>query len=200
MNLRLDPVRDRILNAAVAAIDGGGVESLRVVAVANEAGASQGMIRYYFGSREGLVEEALAARFVARFGDMLDMFVKGVDSCSTQIELRDVTERVLDVVYSADRSRTRLERNSEIGTASVHPPLARRIAESRDAVRKSLVDVMGRARARGLLRKDADPAAIATVHLSLIHGYSIWELGEETIDRSFITDAHRAVLLSLMFD
>jgi len=193
-------MRSRILQAAVAAIDTGGTESLRVVTVAQEAGASQGMIRYYFGSREGLVEEALAQRFSSRFGEMLSLFEAEVEKCSSQEELRIATERVLDYVYSSDRSRLRLERNREIGTASDHPALAARIAANRDEVCRQLAGAISAAQQRGLVRADADPLSVATLHLSLVHGLSLWELGDTSIDADLVKSVLRASLFASMFE
>ena len=195
-----DAVKNRILRAAVAAIDAGGTESLRVVSVAEAAGASQGMIRYYFGSRDGLVEEALASRFATRFGEMLDIFEAEVNKCATKEDFRVVTERLISAVYSRDRSRLRLERNHEIGTAADHPTLATRISADRDDVCRRLADVLAGAQQRGLMRADANPMSLATLHLSLVHGLSMWELGEGGIDLDSVKGLFRAVLLSMMFD
>jgi AcrR family transcriptional regulator len=55
--------RTQLLNAAVRAINAGGEHSLNVRAIAKEAGVTVPSVYHFFGSREGLVEEAQAQRF-----------------------------------------------------------------------------------------------------------------------------------------
>jgi len=64
----------------------------RVVAVAHEAGVTRGMIRYYFGDRQGLVDEALARRSGEWFGQFMGVFAERTKGCSTPAEFRSAIQ------------------------------------------------------------------------------------------------------------
>jgi len=190
-----DPVRERIVAAALRAIGESGTAGLRVVAVANEAGVSQGMIRYYFGDRQGLVDEALARRFSARFGEFMGVFAERTKGCSTPAEFRSVIQAVLEAVFVPARSSMRLERNSDLGEAVARPALAAKIAAEREKSLGELRDIVADAQARGLMRADLDPAAVAGLHLAMVHGCSLFELGASSVD----VDVLRQVYLEALF-
>lgn len=190
-----DPVRERIVAAALRAIGESGTAGLRVVAVAHEAGVSQGMIRYYFGDRQGLVDEALARRFSARFGEFMGVFAERTKGCSTPAEFRSVIQAVLKEVFVPARSSMRLERNSDLGEAVARPALAAKIAAEREKSLGELRDIVADAQARGLMRADLDPAAVAGLHLAMVHGCSLFELGASSVD----VDVLRQVYLEALF-
>jgi len=190
-----DPVRERIVAAALRAIGESGTAGLRVVAVAHEAGVSQGMIRYYFGDRQGLVDEALARRFSARFGEFMGVFAERTKGCSTPAEFRSVIQAVLEAVFVPARSSMRLERNSDLGEAVARPALAAKIAAEREKSLGELRDIVADAQARGLMRADLDPAAVAGLHLAMVHGCSLFELGASSVD----VDVLRQVYLEALF-
>ena len=68
--------RQRIVEAAVAAIDTGGEAAVRISTVARDAGVTQGMISYYFGGREGLIQEAQLIRFSSAVTDDIKVLEK----------------------------------------------------------------------------------------------------------------------------
>ncbi|MBB4820621.1 AcrR family transcriptional regulator [Pseudomonas alcaligenes] len=57
------PVRERLLQAARACFLGDDYHQVTTRRIAEQAGANQSMIRYYFGSKEGLYEEMLSEAF-----------------------------------------------------------------------------------------------------------------------------------------
>ncbi|MFJ9590759.1 TetR/AcrR family transcriptional regulator [Streptomyces acidicola] len=52
--------REALLNAAVRVVAGGGLRKLTYRAVAEEAGTTHGLVVHHFGSRDALIEEAVA--------------------------------------------------------------------------------------------------------------------------------------------
>ena len=195
-----DPVRERVVAAALRAIDEGGTASLRVVAVAHDAGVSQGMIRYYFGDRQGLVDEALARRFGDRFGDLLVDFADAVKGCATPGEFRLEITRVLDGLFVPERTKLRLERNSDVGEAVARPELAAKIASERDEALKQLSAIVADAQTRGLMKADLDPMVVSAFHMSMVHGYSLFELGGESFDMASFKALYLEALFALIFD
>lgn len=195
-----DPVRERVVAAALRAIDEGGTASLRVVAVAHDAGVSQGMIRYYFGDRQGLVDEALARRFGDRFGEFLGVFAEAVRECGTPAEFRMAITRVLDAVFIPERTRLRLERNSDVGEAVARPELAEKIGIKRDEALSELRDIIVDAQSRGLMKADLDASSVAAFHLAMVHGYSLFEVGGRSLDLDAFNAVYKQALFALIFD
>lgn len=195
-----DLVRERIVAAALRAIGESGTAGLRVVAVAHEAGVSQGMIRYYFGDRQGLVDEAVARRFGERFGGFMGVLAERTKGCSTPAEFRSVIQGVLEAVFVPARASTRLERNSDVGEAVVRPALAAKIAVERDKSLGELSDIVADAQARGLMRADLDPTAVAGFHFAMVHGCSMFELGSSSIDVDVLRQVYTDALFALIFD
>jgi AcrR family transcriptional regulator len=200
MSSSKDAVRSRILSAAVRAIDAGGEAALRVVAVCEAAGVTQGMVRYYFGGRDGLLAEAKAVRFGQRFGEFLDDLEVAVQRCSTRDELRAVIDGVVSQVFSVERSPKRLERNIDVGGTLGHPMLAAQIAAARDAGCRQLAGIFGAAQDRGLISGGVDLVVFSAVYYAFVHGYSLWELGEETVDRAAIVEMFKKALVDMLFD
>ncbi len=193
-------VRNRILDAAVNAIDQGGEASVRVVAVCEAAGVTQGMVRYYFGDRDGLVSEAKGVRFGRRFGEFLDEFESAAAGCQTSDQLRAVIDAVFARVFVDERRGLRLERNVDVGGAVGHAALAERIAASRDQGCLHLARILGSARDRGLIRNDVDVVAVSAMYYAFVHGYSLWELSDETISRAAIVESFKSAMFGLIFD
>jgi AcrR family transcriptional regulator len=158
------------------------------------------MIRYYFGNRQGLVDEVLARRFNDRFGEYMGVFAEATRKCSTSDEFRAVVEGVLSAIFVPERTQMRLERNSDVGEAIARPELAAKIAAERDEVLGELRAIIADAQARGLMKKGLDPAVVAGLHLSMVHGHSIFELGERSIDAAVFRDMYAQALFALIFD
>lgn len=195
-----DLVRERIVASALRAIDASGTAALRVVAVAHDAGVSQGMIRYYFGDRQGLVDEALARRFGDRFGEFMGVFAEAARRCATPDEFRAVIAGVLDAVFVPERTRMRLERNSDVGEAVVRPELAAKIAAQRDLALEELRAIIADAQVRGLMKADLDPTATAAFHFAMVHGYSLFELSKQPVDMANFNEIYKRALFGLIFD
>lgn len=195
-----DPARERLLAAAVRAIDAGGTAAIRVIPVCREAGVSQGMVRYYFGDRQGLVDAAVARRFGDRFGELLTVFAETAKTCNTPDEFRALIKQALDGLFVPSRTKLRLERNGDVGAAVARPNLAAQIAAERDETLELFCTVLADAQARGLMKADLDPKLVAAFHLSMVHGYSLFELGGEALDMPAFNAIYQRALFGLIFD
>ena len=158
------------------------------------------MIRYYFGDRQGLVDEALAKRFGDRFGEFLGVFGEAVRRCGTPAEFRVAITRVLDAVFIPERTRPRLERNSDVGEAVARPELAAKIGIKRDEALSELRDIIVDAQSRGLMKADLDASSVAAFHLAMVHGYSLFEVGGRSLDLDAFNAVYKQALFALIFD
>jgi AcrR family transcriptional regulator len=200
MTSRNDPTRDRIIAAALRAIDNAGTSSVRVIEVCKEAEVSQGMIRYHFGDRQGLIDEALARRFGERFGEFLTVFAAGVAECSDEKQFREVVQKITDAIFTSERTAMRFQRNSDVGEAANRPSLAEKIAVERDAAVHTLGNIIIDAQSRGLMRADVDPFVVASFHNAVVHGYSVFEVGNRSLDMNAFVELYRCALFGLIFN
>lgn len=200
MTSRNDPSRDRIIAAALRAIDNAGTSSVRVIEVCKEAEVSQGMIRYHFGDRQGLIDEALARRFGERFGEFLTVFAAAVAECSDEKQFREVVEQITGAIFSPERMAMRFQRNSDVGEAAIRPSLAEKIAVERDAAVHALSNIIIDAQSRGLMRTDVDPFVVAAFHNAVVHGYSVFEVGNHSLDMNAFVELYRRALFGLIFN
>ena len=78
-------LREALLDAATELAVEQGFDSVGLRAIARRAGASPGMIPYYFGDREGLYE-ALMERAVSRMSQQVDALLEAGDPRDTDLE------------------------------------------------------------------------------------------------------------------
>lgn len=82
--------RDRILEAACAAIAEEGIDGMRIARVAMKAGASTALVHHYFSTREDLVEEAVMHSYELaaqdRFGQPVDENASAVARLKVMID------------------------------------------------------------------------------------------------------------------
>jgi AcrR family transcriptional regulator len=98
-------VRERILQSAIAIIDDSGEASLRVVAVAKNAGVTQGMIKYYFQTRDNLVSEAQISRFLSTAAEDVEYIAQLAVTSSTPAEYRSNLRALLSIIVNVLKSR-----------------------------------------------------------------------------------------------
>ena len=190
-----DSVRDRILQAAVRSIDGGGEGAVRVVAVAKDAGVTQGMVSYYFQTRENLVAEAQAARFMATLNEDTGFFGSVVETVSTGAELRQAMPQLLSFMFSDDRRAMRAARIAAFGAATARPELMASIAAAHQEFLDGVHNVILRGQEKGLMAADLDARAIASILTGSLLGLFVSD-----IDSARPSDDDMLTTLYRLFD
>jgi len=122
--------RTLLLNAAVRAINAGGEQSLNVHAIAKEARVTVPSVYHFFGSREGLVEEAQAHRFehgMKVVGIALD---EALARAKTRRQYQSVIREWLIAVTAASASSEfRRTRGTVLASAVTNKHLAARVTQ-----------------------------------------------------------------------
>jgi AcrR family transcriptional regulator len=173
--------RAKILDLAVAAIDLGGEEAIRVHHLVAEAGVTVPVPYHYFGSRDGLVNAAQVARYTRRTFDDIARIGKAVDKCTSKDELRDVLVTTWTRSL-ARRAENRWVRTSALGSAYARPELKAAIAKAQDDVVAQLCEFLEPCRERGWLRPGIDLTSTVAWHHSLLIGRVHIELGQKLVD------------------
>jgi AcrR family transcriptional regulator len=172
-----DPsVRQRIIDAAIRAIDQGGEASVRISAVAQEAEVTQGMISYHFGGREGLIQEAQLARFLST----VNQDIKALEDTARKVpsveELLSSLAVLTSEIVSLRRSAARATRLMAIGAAMPRPELLSLISDAQTTLIDGMEKVILIAQARDLMRNDLNPRALAAFVLSYNTGLVVADI------------------------
>lgn len=171
--------RDRILALAIEALDNGGEASIRVKQIADDAGVSVTSLYHFFGSREGLVEEALVARFNDGFKTGRDSAREAALTAETAADFAKTLENVVRVAFGPEFTEARRRRINVAGAALSRPAL---LAKINDAQREWLTDLtngLAIAQQRGFIRSDVNVRTAATWHLITSNGLTSIE-GDST--------------------
>lgn len=176
-NEMMEPdARQRILDATVAAIDHDGEASVRISQIAREAGVTQGMISYYFGGREGLVQEAHLQRFRSSVGRDLQVIEDTIRTISSGDELLEFLRVLTLEIVSETRAASRQTRVMAIGAALPRPALLEGMRSAQTELIAHMERVILIGQARELVRNDVDARAIATFILSYSTGLVVADL------------------------
>lgn len=184
-----DSVKSRILQAAVRSIDEGGEGAVRVVAVAKDAGVTQGMVSYYFQTRENLVAEAQAARFLATLNEDTGFFGSVVETVTTGAELRQALPALLNFMFSDERRAMRSARIAAFGAATSRPELMASIASAHEKFLDGVHEVIARAQDKGLMVADVDARAVATVLTGSLLGLFVSDIDTHRPSDDVMLDA-----------
>ena len=171
------PTEQKILDEAIRIIDERGEAGVRIQDIQNAVGVTPPSIYHFFGSREGLVCEAQAARLYRSFSEMdsvLDTSLAGVE---TKEQLREALAQYTRTIFEPSRAVERMRRVSAIGSAEGRPELAARFAEvirEYVAERANRLEVLQQ---RGLLDPDLDLEAVTYWAMAVIFGRVLLEIG-----------------------
>ena len=173
--------RTRILDLAVAAIDAGGEEALRVNHIVAEVGVTPPVLYYHFGSRDGLVIAAQIERYTRQTNADIAAIGRAIARCESGDELR--TALLITWKRSlAERSESRWRRSSVVGSAYARPELESAIAGAQDEIVAGLVEILEPCRAQGWLRTGIDLTSVVAWHHGVLISRIYMEHGQQQGD------------------
>lgn len=155
-------IRESILDEAVEAVAGGGEASLRVHDIARKVGCSVSALYVHYGSREGLAEAALIERYrrQAHDGDTLAEQLHHAKSVSA---VKKAISAHVQRLCSDTHAPVHLARAELLVAARTRPAARAALTESEQVRQRALVEAIRAVRERGLVRRDVDLEATATL-------------------------------------
>jgi AcrR family transcriptional regulator len=174
------PTAQRLLDAAIHAMDAEGEAGLRVDAVVAEAGVTIPVLYHHFGSREGLVRAAHVARLSADLQQRIDDFAAAL----TQVEDRQGLLATFDAVLAGAGSiaHDRFVRISVLGATYGRPDLQEEVAELQRHAWERLAELLEGPRQKGWIRQDIDLVAFFGWLLGLFVGRTLIDIQEGAMD------------------
>jgi len=124
---RRHPTKQALLDATIADMEATGEASIRVTRILEEAGASNGSIAYHFGSREALIQEAIAERYLSAVSRGLDAFSSSIKEIETGDALIEFFRGELRRFGGSSFHELRVRRASALGASLLRPGLRERI-------------------------------------------------------------------------
>jgi AcrR family transcriptional regulator len=192
--------RERLLAAATATIAASGEAGLRIRDIAMECGVSDPTIYHFFGSREGLVEEAFARLFVEKAQTLNAEFDRAVRACASATEFRDVVISALRVSFGPVGAAARSTRVMVLGAAQSRPSLMARLVEAQRDADLKIASGLAYAKQQGWTRPDLDVQASSMWAASLIFGRALAEMDPARLDEVAWDDFAITAALQVLFD
>lgn len=155
-------IREAILHEAVEALAEGGEASLRVHDIARKVGCSVSALYVHYGSREGLAEAALIERY-RREASGGDHFVEQLHTAKSVSAVKKAISAHVQQLCSEAQAPVHLARAELLVAARTRPSAREALTESEQVRQRALVEALRAVRERGLVRRDVDPEATATL-------------------------------------
>ena len=174
--------RNTILELAIAVIDEHGEQAIRTNHLAAEAGTTPPTLYHYFGSREGLIEEAQAERFFRSVIVDVDMMIAQLSSTSTEKQLRKAISDLFMRRDSHDRIAVRWKRLNALGAAYARHDLERRITEMHNEVVTKMAIALMPFQRQGFIRQDIDLRAVIAWYNGSVLGKALVTMDGSDID------------------
>ena len=177
-------MKQTLLELAIATIDESGETGIRVSQIVEAAGVTIPTLYHYFGSREGLIEEAQAERFIRILRSDVDVFVTQVETCETRADLEQALANLVGSLELPDRALMRWQRLNALGATYARPSLAQRITEVHDDLATRTALALAPFQRKGLLRQDIDLRAVVAWYNGAVLGKNLVQIGNSDINQA----------------
>jgi AcrR family transcriptional regulator len=146
--------RERLLKATAAAIDKGGEGSVRIRDLTKSCNITAPSIYHFFGSREGLIDEAQAFRFSRGQLQIGDAFAYAIHKCKNKTQFVELAHQFLTIIFSYKRRAIRNLRLNVLGNAVNRPDLSKELSHVQEESNKVVGESLRYAQSKGWVRDD----------------------------------------------
>lgn len=175
-------VKQRLLELAIQTIDESGEPGIRVNQIAESAGVTIPTLYHHFGSREGLIEEAQAERFIRAFRSDVENLVAALADCTTKNDLVRELHRLFTARRETERSLVRWRRVNALGASFARPTLANKIVRAHDDLVTQVALALLPFQRQGFIRQNIDLRAVVAWYNGAVIGRNLIEISNSSID------------------
>jgi len=173
---------DAVIAATNDAIRAGGETAVRIQEISAASHVSVGSIYHHFGDREGLIRATYVHNFEAAITEDIaraKRWWQNIHGASEIIEHQDEVEAFFNSHFS---HQSPLERAAIIGNSAGRPQLRQSLTEVQHKLNDELTEVMQMLQARGVLRAELKPRAVAVMILGMLFGRVVSVLDNEPVN------------------
>jgi AcrR family transcriptional regulator len=172
--------RKELIDVALKIIINDGIDALRIDDVCEKVGVTKGSLYWHFQDREGLVRAALFEQLRQLSETQLASLDAAIENATSRDEYLVKVAGSLANPFDTNESENRWERWEMLARARRDPELKQFMTEIQKRYQHFLTSVMTKAKDRGVLRGDVDPAAVAAAITALALGSNhLSYLGDE---------------------
>lgn len=183
--------REQILEEAITAIEDGGEASVRVAVIAANVGVAVTAIYHHFGSRDGLVESALAERYLRSVLNLQPRTREYLEAVKTQEEFEAGLEVLVRELADPVRYAQRMIRVQVVAGSAGRPGLIEKLREMQMLALQQQVEIYRIAQDKGFVSKSVDLEAFASLLTGIVFGRVLQDLVADQVD----DEAYNALLL-----
>lgn len=174
--------RDAILEQAIMAIEEGGEASVRVAVIAVNVGVAVTAIYHHFGSRDGLVESALAERYLRSVRNLDPRTREFLNSINSKEEFEAGLELLVRELAAPARYAQRMIRVQVVAGAAGRPGLLEKLREMQMMAVRQQAEIYKIAQDKGVVSKDLDLEAFASMLTGIVFGRVLQDMVVDQID------------------
>lgn len=158
------------------------------------SGVSKGSMYHHFEDFPAVVEAALVYRFHRSVDENIDVIHKALDTAATHDQFQDRMIELTRQTQHRDRAPFRFERARALGRAGYSERFRATLGAEQQRLTDAFTDLFTRAQAKGWVRSDLDPRAIAV----LIQAYTLGKVVDDIVERPMDDDAWVSLIEHLL--
>lgn len=176
------PTREKLLDITVELIGEVGLEAVDITEVLRRADVTTGALYHHFRDVPHLLEEAMARRYPLGVQESLAMIRQGLEAATSLEEYQAFMRALTEVSQAPENKTRRMERAHYLALAFSSDTLHDVIAQQQAEITAELTEVLADVQARGWLRKDLSPKAVAVFIQAYTLGRIIDDITDDPVD------------------
>lgn len=175
------PTRVALLDVTKRLIAEHGTDGFTVEMVLSESGISRGSLYHHFEDFPDLVESALVEVNRSYVESSIELTARAVGAVTTKEDFLAAINLVTSTLHSEERFKARIDRVRMIALCADSPSFRQKFGEAQAELIENLAEVIGDAQARGWVRADFDPKALATFMSAYTIGVTLNDVSADPI-------------------
>ena len=163
----MHPTKRLILDAAILDMEATGEVSLRISSILEKTGTTNGALYHHFGSREQLVQDVIAERFLGTVTSGLRAFSEGLEQVTSTESLFAYLRQELVRIGTPSVLQQRIRRFSAMGAALTRPGVIERIVKDQALYFDLAGETLAQLQQQGIMNTEIDAREFAAWFLGL---------------------------------
>jgi len=172
----MHPTKRLILDAALADMEATGEASLRINSILEKTDTTNGALYYHFGSREQLVQDVIAERFLGTVTSGLRAFSRGLAQVTSTESLFVFLRQELVRIGTPPIRQQRIRRLGAVGAALPRPEVIERIVKDQALYFDLAGETLAQLQQQGIMNAEIDAREFAAWFLGLSLGRLLSDL------------------------